>query len=182
MATPFVGTIIIFGGNFAPLGWAFCNGQTVAISQYAALFNLIGTMYGGNGTTTFNLPDLRSRVPIHQGQGTGLSNYVIGSMAGSESITLTTAQAPQHTHLVSTVSGTPGNQPSPSNTYFMADEGGTSAEGPANAYVAGGSGTQQAMASASIGSAGGSQPHNNIQPVLAVNYVIALQGIYPTQS
>ena len=172
----------MFGGNFAPLNWAFCQGQSLAISQYDALFNLIGTTYGGNGQTTFNLPNLQSRVPIHQGTGAGLSTYVIGQAAGSESITLSATQTPQHNHFVNAVTGTPGNQVSPASTYYMADEGGTSSEGPANAYVAGGTGTQQSMAPTSISVSGSSLPHNNIQPVLAVNYVIALFGIYPSQS
>src|SRR6266478_4251251 len=105
MSSPFIGEIRMFAGNFAPVGWAFCNGALMAIAENDALFNLIGTTYGGDGQTTFALPDLQSRVPIHMGQGSGLSNYVIGEKAGVESVTLTTNQIPIHTHSLLCVSG-----------------------------------------------------------------------------
>src|SRR5215471_18552396 len=121
-SAPFIGEIRMFGGSFAPLGWTMCNGQTLSIAQNDALFTLIGTTYGGDGITTFNLPDLRSRVPIHQGQALGLSPYVIGQVGGTESVTLTTAQMPQHNHAV--MAAAIGNTDNPVNGFPASDPGG----------------------------------------------------------
>ena len=166
MSQPYIGEIRMVGFNFAPVGWAFCNGQTLAISEYEALFNLIGTTYGGNGTTTFNLPDLQGRIPFDQG-----SSMVIGQTAGSESVTLITSQIPAHNHTLA-ASSLPGAQPSPSGGLWAAsslDEFSTEA-------------ATHTMAASTILPTGGSQPHDNIPPFLVVNFVIALYGIYPSQN
>jgi len=158
--------------NFAPRGWAFCQGQLLAISQNTALFALLGTTYGGNGITTFGLPDLRGRVPVHVGQGPGLSPYDLGQVGGTETVTLTSGQLAPHTHPANCLNAN-GNQPSPNNNIWSSDLG------QANQY-----GTTKAagtMAANIIGPSGGgnNQPHNNIQPYQTLNYVIALQGIFP---
>jgi microcystin-dependent protein len=170
MASAFIGEIRMFGGNFAPAGWAFCQGQLLAIQQYSALFALLGTTYGGNGTTTFALPNLQGRVPIHQGQGPGLSNYVIGQMSGTESVALLTTQLPQHSHLAAGNSN-PGTSADPTNNYWAAsaDLRPFSDQTP--------NGTMQ-----NSGSAGSSQPHENMPPFLAVNFIIALLGIFPSRN
>lgn len=167
MAEPFIGQLLCVGFNFAPSGWALCNGQLISISQNTALFSLLGTQFGGNGQTTFGLPDLRGRIPLGQGQGPGLSNYDIGQMGGSESVTLTTAQLPAHNHSVSANSGD-ANNGSPANTF---PSGG-------GAYN---TATNKAMNPAMTGQAGGSQPHGNLQPYLALNWIIALEGIFPSR-
>jgi microcystin-dependent protein len=168
---PFLGEIRIFSGNFAPRGWALCDGQLLSIQQYAALFSLLGTYYGGNGTSTFGLPDLRGRVTIHQGQGQGLSPYVVGQMAGGESVTLLQGQMPQHNHVVSANTG--GNLATPANNY-PGNEG-----TPIKIYSAAGGTT---MNPAVVGLTGGNQPHANIQPYLCVTFMIALVGIYPSRN
>ena len=171
-AQPFTGQIMVFAGNFAPQGWAQCNGQLMPISQYDALFSLIGTTYGGDGQTTFALPDLRSRVPIHQGQGPGLSNYTLGENGGGETVTLLTSQLPVHTHPAL------GN----SNAGTSTDPaGGVWASGPTSTYIAGAS-ANASMSQTSISGNGGSQPHDNMLPFLTLNFCIALEGIYPSQS
>jgi microcystin-dependent protein len=185
MAQPFVGQIIMFGGNFAPSGWMTCSGQTLPIDQYETLFALIGTTYGGDGQQTFQLPDLQGRVPIHQGQGAGLSNYVIGQKAGGENVTLTTQQIPVHNHMVATVSGTPGNQNTPGSSVVLADE--QSGIGNPNnpfAYAPFNSGSpaQVQLPNSAVGQSGGSQPHENRQPVLTIFFCIALFGVFPTQN
>lgn len=173
MDTPFLGMIAMFGFNFAPRGWAFCNGQILPIAQNTALFSLLGTTYGGNGQTTFALPDLRGRVPVGQFQGPGLSDYSLGQVAGSETVTLISTQIPAHTHTLNGIteagtSATPtGNLPA--NTGALDKEYGTP-------------GTLTAMGAQAIGNTGGSQPHSNIQPYLAINYCIALQGIFPSRN
>ena len=168
---PYIGQITLFGGTFAPLGWAFCDGQLLPISQYDALFSLIGTIYGGDGQTNFALPDLRSRVPIHQGQGAGLSNRVIGQTGGQEQVTLTIGQIPSHTHqpAASAVGGT-ANQPG--GNVWAATTGARQFAAVANA----------SMNAAAIGSAGQNQAHENRPPYQAVNYIIAVEGIYPSRS
>ncbi len=169
MAEPFLGEIKMFGGNFAPVGYAQCNGQLLPISQNQALFSILGTTYGGDGRTTYALPDLRGRVPIHFGQGPGLSSYVEGELGGTESVTLQASQMPSHSHSVNSNSGD-ASAPSPQGT-VPAGQG---------AYAAAANGTL--MNSGMIAATGGSQPHTNIQPFLAVNFIIALQGIYPTRN
>jgi len=177
MAEPFLGQIILFGGNFAPQGWALCQGQLLSIPEYTALFSILGTTYGGNGTTNFALPDLRGRVPIAFGQGAGLQNYNLGEMIGSETVALTTNQIPSHSHSVN-ANKAHGNAASPADAYLAETVVGDGTEG--KTY----SSTLSAPAKLNSGSVqptGGSQPHNNIQPVLGLNYIIALQGIYPSR-
>lgn len=169
----FIASIILFGGNFAPRGWAFCQGQLLPIAQYSALFTILGTTYGGDGQTTFALPDLRGRVPIHPGQGPGLSNRSLGERGGSETITLNVSQMPAHNHTLNAVTET-GTVGAPAGASLAA----TGALDPE--YRIGGTGV--GMAASSIGVAGGSQPHTNMQPYLALNYIICLEGLYPSQS
>lgn len=161
----------MFGGNFAILGHAFCNGQLLAISQNNALFALIGTTYGGDGQTTFALPDLRSRIPNHQGTLAGGGTYVIGQNGGTETVTLTSNQMPIHTHTAMGNAGD-GGQASPTNNFW-----GLSASNvySTNAPAAG-------MNAAAIGITGGSQPHDNMLPFLCINFIIALEGIFPSQN
>jgi len=180
MSQPYVGQILMFGGNFAPAGWQFCNGQLLPISEFEVLFQLIGTTYGGDGQSTFAVPDLRGRVPIHMGQGGGLSNYVIGQASGTESVTLNTNQIPQHNHMA-VVATTPGNQSVPVSNGILATENSTAQGGNAFTYLAPG-GTQVAMAPSSISQVGGNQPHENVQPVLAVTYIISPFGVFPSQN
>jgi microcystin-dependent protein len=181
MAQPFVGSVMMFAGSFAPAGWATCSGQLLPIDQYETLFNLIGTTYGGDGQTNFALPDLQGRVPIHQGQGSGLSNYVIGQMAGTESVTLTTQQIPLHNHVVATLSAA-GNSNVPAGNAVLADEASNASGGNAFVYSPfnAGSPNQVQMANTVIAGSGGSQPHENRQPVLTIQYCISLFGIYPS--
>jgi microcystin-dependent protein len=174
MGQPYIGEIRMFGGNFAPAGWAFCDGQLMPISENDALFNLIGTTYGGDGQETFALPNLQSRVPLHSGNsaGQGLQQYTIGEMAGVESVTLTTQQIPVHNHAFqASMNGAVDPNPQdqviaspPTLTMFIVDTPVT----PLN--------------QASIQPAGGSQPHENLQPLLVVSFIISLFGIYPTQT
>ncbi len=169
---PFIGQIQLFGFNFAPRGWAFCEGQLLAISQYSALFSLLGTTYGGDGRTTFGLPDLRGRVPISPGTGAGLSNYSWGQRGGQERVTLNINEIPSHTHtlMASNAAGTASN---PSNM-LLADTGALDKE-----Y---GTGTLTAMNNQAISQSGGNQSHSIQQPYLAVYYCIALVGIFPSRS
>jgi microcystin-dependent protein len=169
---PFIGQIIMFAGNFAPQGWAFCDGQLLSIAQNTALFSILGTTYGGNGQTTFGLPDLRGRVPIHPGQGPGLSSYALGQQAGTETVTLTVQQIPQHTHAFTPGCSTdPPNSNSPSNAVPAPPEGIQAYNTEANA----------SMRPGNSSSVGGSQPHDNLQPYNCVNFIIALQGIFPSR-
>lgn len=173
MAEPFLGEIRMVGFNFAPVGWAMCNGQLLSIAQNTALFSLLGTTYGGNGTTTFALPNLQSRVPVHQGEGAGLSPYFIGQFGGVETVTLLTNQMPEHSHLVN-ASANKGNKASPIGNYPASDAAGITAE-----YN--GSPTGE-MNAGMIAIAGGNQPHTNVQPYLTLNFIIALQGIFPSRN
>ena len=172
MGQPFVGEIRMFGGNFAPAGWQFCHGQLLPISENDTLFNLIGTTYGGDGQSTFALPNLQSRIPVHQGTGAGLSNYVLAQSGGVESVTLTNPQIPAHTHQWQAVS-------SPSAVNQSPVPGNALAASTVKYYKAGG-GTA-AMAAATVQPAGGSQPHGNMMPYAVVNYIISLFGIFPSQ-
>ncbi len=165
MTEPFIGEIQIFGFQFAPRGWALCNGQLLPINQNQALFSLLGTMYGGNGTTTFALPDLRGRVPLHVGAG-----LVQGEQGGEESHTLSTSEMPAHTHLPIASSAT-ASSPSPANATWT-NMGTASYAGSPNTQLAGNA----------IAATGGSQPHENRSPFLTVNFCIALQGIYPSRN
>jgi microcystin-dependent protein len=169
MSQPYIGEIRLVGFNFAPNGWAFCNGQLLTITDNAALFALIGTTYGGDGQNTFALPNLQSRVIIHQ-QG---NNYVIGGNAGVELVTLTTSQLPIHNHAAE-CSSSAGSQSSPVGHLWAADAAGLTAE-----YSNSQNGQ---MNPGAIGQSGGSQPHENRMPFLAMNYIIALFGIFPSQN
>lgn len=181
MSQPFIGQILTFAGTFAPVNYALCNGQLVQISQNSALYNLIGTTYGGDGINTFGLPNLQSRVPVHMGQGVGLSNYVIGQPGGSENVTLSTSQLPSHNHFVNVVTGQGGNSATPASNVYLADEFQNGAVA-ANVYLPFANANQTALANNSIGQQGSSLPHDNIQPYVAITYCIALYGIYPSQS
>lgn len=170
MGTPYIGEIRMFGGNFAPAGWALCNGQLVAISENEALFNLIGTTYGGDGQSTFALPDLRGRIPLHQGTGPGGDVHVMGQSAGSETETLTLNQLPNHGHPMVGATAD-GNQTSPQNHV------------PANSvtiapYI--NDPPDGNMSTQAIHTAGGGQPHENMQPFLTVSFIISLFGVFPS--
>lgn len=171
-ASPFLGEIMPFAGNFAPTGWLACQGQLLSIAQYDALFSLIGTTYGGNGTTNFALPDLRGRVPIHSGQGPGLPNYVVGQTAGAESATVSVAQLPAHSHAAATAGA--GNAPVPTGGVPAPSRAADPSYGP----PAGGA-TMPAGAVSASGAAS-PQSHENTQPFLAINFCIAVSGIYPS--
>lgn len=173
MSEPFIGQIMAVGFNFAPRGWAMCNGQLLPISQNDALFALIGTTYGGDGQTTFALPDLRSRIAIHQGQGPGLTNRPIGQASGTETVTLVTNQMPSHTHPVS-ATAVNADQPSPANHIWATE--------PTTSTLFYGAGpVDSTMNPQAVNPAGGNQPHDNLMPYLTMTYVISLFGIFPSQ-
>ena len=173
MSDPFIGEIRMFGGNYAPNGWMSAIGSILQISDYDALFSLIGTTYGGDGQTTFAIPDLRGRQPIHQGQGSGLTNRAMGQAGGSESVTLLTAQLPTHNH-TPLANSSAGNADTPADTYW-------SGSATAPQYVPGDQANTN-MNTAAIGASGQNNPHDNMQPFLAVSFIISLFGIYPTQN
>jgi microcystin-dependent protein len=170
VSEPFIGEIRMFGGNFAPAGWAFCDGSLLPISENDALFNLIGTTYGGDGQSTFALPDLRGRIPIHMGQGSGLSNRILGQQGGVETVTLTTGQIPSHTHALNASSSAATNAATPAD--IMANPGTTFLYAAAPSI---------GMHASAVGTAGGSQPHTNLAPYLCVSFIISLFGIFPSQ-
>jgi len=175
MSEPFIGQINMFAGNFAPRGWAMCDGQLLPINQNTALFSILGTTYGGNGVTTFALPDLRGRVPMHPGQGPGLSPRFLGEVGGTEVESLTIAQMPAHDHPaipnnrpadeVNPVANVPGRSPDGTKIYRRSPD------------AAGG-----AMDPSFIGPTGGGQPHGNVQPFQSVTFIIALEGIFPSRN
>lgn len=166
MAQPYVGEIRMFGGNFAPAGWMFCEGQLLPIAENETLFQLIGTTYGGDGQTTFGLPDLRGRVPIHQGSG-----VILAEMGGAEEVTLTVNQIPSHSHLPLANSGT-GSSSDPTNNFWAAQ--------PALLQYSGAGSANINLAANTLGPTGGSQPHTNFQPYLCVDFIISLFGIFPS--
>lgn len=181
MATPFIGEIIGFGGNFAPVNYALCQGQLLSISQNTALFSILGTTYGGNGQTTFSLPDLRGRAPIGQGQGPGLSNISLGQTGGTESATLTTPNMPVHTHTLSAVQTKGTTQAPASGSLLARSTDSSTVNSLPEIYVpAGTAGTQVPLGG--VGAAGGSQPFSIRDPFLAINWLIALQGIFPSRN
>lgn len=171
MAEPFIAEIRIFAGNFAPRNWAFCDGQLLPIAQNTALFSLVGTTYGGDGRTSLGLPNLQGRAPMHPGNGPGLSPRRLGESGGNPTHSLTVAQMPSHNHSVK-------------GTYTAASTSSGSgrllAATSENAY--GVRGSEATLATASVGSAGDGQPHNNRQPLLVLNFIIALLGLYPSRS
>jgi microcystin-dependent protein len=175
MTDPFVGEIRIFAGNFAPSGWALCNGQLLPIAQNTALFSLLGTMYGGNGQTTFALPNLQGAAPLMAGQGSGLSNRSQGQTGGSAAVTLGTTALPGHTHTVSGTS-TPGSVPDPAG-----DVWGVAAVARGTVMYAASPGGGAQMSTQAFSIAGSSVPHNNMPPYLVLTFIIALQGIYPAR-
>ncbi len=177
----FLGEIRVFSGNFAPRNWAFCAGQQLSIAANTALFSLIGTTYGGNGVTTFGLPDLRGRIPVGQGQGLGLSNYVIGQYAGTETVTLNATQIPQHNHFA-VASQTNANAQTPSATVILATATGTNQEFYTHTVAGKPAPTPVQFSPQAIGFAGQTQPHSNLMPTLALNYIIALAGVYPSRN
>ncbi|HET9284384.1 MAG TPA: tail fiber protein [Candidatus Angelobacter sp.] len=166
MSGPFVGEIRMFAGNFAPAGWAFCNGALIPIDQNPTLFQLIGTTYGGDGQNTFALPDLQSRIPVHVGPG-----FAQAQSGGAETVTLTTSQIPAHSH-VPLCTDNAGTQSGPGNGLWALTTGTTYVTGPASL----------AMSPAALNPAGGSQPHDNMVPFLVVNFIISLFGIFPSQT
>jgi microcystin-dependent protein len=172
LASPYVGEIRMFGGNFAPRDWAFCNGQLLPIDQNTALFQLIGTTYGGDGQTTFALPDLRGRLPLHQGTSPNGQSYIIGQTGGVESVTLTTSQIPAHNHAFTGTTNPGGTTNPPTN--IVAQNSGNNIYIEDQAFVA--------LAPQSLLPDGGSQPHENLQPFLCVAFIISLAGIFPTPS
>ncbi|MBL0141435.1 MAG: phage tail protein [Betaproteobacteria bacterium] len=169
MSTPFISEIKIFAFGFAPKGWATCSGQTLAIAQNQALFSLLGTTYGGNGQTTFQLPNLQGRGPVHFGFGAGLSAKTLGERSGEEAHTLIISEMPQHVHAVGVVNR-PGTQVSPASNHLASHRGGYAASGNA------------VFSPAANANTGGSQPHNNMPPYLVLNFCIAMQGIFPSQN
>jgi microcystin-dependent protein len=174
MADPFVAEIRIFPFNFAPRGWAFCNGQLLPLSQNTALFSLLGTIYGGNGQTNFALPNLQGNAPMFYGQGPGLSLRNIGETSGSQTVTLQTSQIPAHNHneVVRPTALASGQQNTPVGNF-----GGRSNSRPYNA-----TGPNGAMGATAVGQTGGGGPHNNMMPYLTLNFCIALQGVYPPRT
>jgi microcystin-dependent protein len=168
VAEPFLGEIKMFGGNFAIRGWAFCDGALLSIAQNDALFALLGTTFGGDGVTTFALPDFRGRVPIHTGAG-----FLPGQRSGSETVSLTTQQIPSHTHLIAAANA--ATTSNPANAVVGGTTAGNELFTPSNTAPAN-------LAANEMGSAGGNQPHNNMQPFLVVSFLIALEGIFPSQN
>ncbi len=173
MSEPFLAEIRIFAGNFAPRGWALCDGQLLPINNYQALYSLLGTTYGGDGRTTFALPDLRGRLVVHAGDGAGLTPRKLGAKGGAETVTLTAAELPAHSHTVQCVSAV-GNKTLPAG-HLPAAEAVAKDLWSSNAA----NGTMKASM---IKNTGGSNSHNNVQPYLAVNYIIALQGLFPSRN
>lgn len=184
---PFIAQIVMFGGNFAPRGWAFCDGQLLSIAQNTALFSILGTTYGGDGRTTFALPDLRGRAPIHAGTGPGLSTRQLGSRSGQETHTLNITEMPSHNHLASSASKFYGQSAagdddaiSPGVTLASGSNSGSeifSSSAPNTEMN-----TNSVTTTTTTLNQGGNQAHNNMQPYLTINYIIALQGIFPTRN
>ncbi len=180
----FVGQLMLFGGNFAPVGWLQCNGQLLPISEYDVLYTILGTTYGGDGVTTFGLPDLRGRVPVHAGNGSGLPPVALGQMSGSESVTMTQSNMPSHAHPAA-VSVTPGcnstddeADPSPVGNYLIQRPAGNTYVNTQNGQT--GPGTLGVI-TATVSATGNSTPISLSQPTLTINYCIATQGIFPSQ-
>lgn len=169
MSDPFVAEVRIVGFNFAPRGWAFCDGQLLPLSQNTALFSLLGTMYGGNGKSNFALPDFQGRAPIHHGQGPGLSEYFIGESGGTETVTLLESEIPSHRHAYQ-ASDNVGERNNPAGNLYSIPDSGRIYAAPNNLVP---------MSANSLAPAGGDQPHNNMPPYLVLNFIIAMQGVFP---
>jgi microcystin-dependent protein len=188
MAEPFLGQIMMFGGNFAPLNWAMCNGQTMSISQYTALFSILGTTYGGNGVQTFQLPNLQGRVPVGMGSGAGLPTYVQGQVGGAATVTLLATNLPVHAHTFApAISSAPADQNDPTGAIpAMSNYGGNPSARPPVPGTPTPSYTKTASTGVGLtqqtGAAGSSQPVNIEPPYIAMNYIIALAGIYPSRN
>lgn len=173
MSEPFIAEIRIFAGNFAPRSWAFCNGQLLPISQNTALFSLIGTTYGGDGRSTTALPNMEGRAPMHPGRGPGLTSRRLGQRGGTEMVSVNESQIPSHTHFVG-ASSERGDLFSPQNNHMARSSGGTVYKSAAT--------NMEPLNDRTLDTSGGSQPHNNMQPFLTMNFIIALQGLYPSRS
>ena len=178
MANPFVAEIRIFPFNFPPIGWAFCNGQLLSISQNTAVFSLLGTTYGGDGKSNFALPNLQGSAAMEPGQGPGLSLHDLGETGGSNTVTLLTTEMPSHAHAINCIDGArvAGQIGQPGNAILVKTGG-----SPANAYASGAT-QNQTMAATMVAPVGGNQPHNNLMPYLTLNFCIALQGVFPPRS
>ena len=174
MAQPYVGEIRMFAGNFNPVGWEFCNGQLLPISENEVLYQIIGTMYGGDGQENFALPNLQSRIPMHFGNGPDGVNYPISQMAGVESVTLTTQQIPVHNHVM-VATANPGQQTNPANNVLAS-------QSPVLVYKPTAVAPTLPMNAQSLTPAGGSQPHDNMHPYLCINFIISLFGLFPNQT
>ena len=176
MSEPFIAEIRIFAGNFAPRNWAFCDGQLLPVSQNTALFSLIGTTYGGDGRTTTALPDLQGKAPMHPGHGPGLTSRKLGEKLGAETVTLTEAQIPSHSHTAraNSSAGNPGAGPNQNNSLGRSRGG--------DIYQSDTAANLIDMATEAVSTTGGTQAHENMQPFLTMNYIIALEGLYPSRS
>jgi microcystin-dependent protein len=172
---PYIGEVRAFGFNYAPVGWAFCDGQLLSISQYTALFSILGTTYGGDGVSNFALPNLQNGAPMHWGSGQGLTPRTLGEVLGTNSVTLTAAETPSHNHTIQTAQANAPAQESgtPSGTSWLGNSL------PGTAYSDSTAALDSSLAPNAIGVSGGSQPHQNMQPILALNFCIALEGIFP---
>jgi microcystin-dependent protein len=178
MSNPFVAEIRIFPFNFAPVGWAFCNGQILSLSQNTALFSLLGTTFGGDGRSNFALPNLQGNAPMHPGQGPGLSLHDLGETGGSTTVTLLSSEIPIHAHSINCIDGSRvGGQSGQPGNAILTKTGGI----PASAYTSGAT-QNQTMAANMVATVGSSQPHNNMMPYLTLNFCIAMQGVFPPRS
>ena len=176
---PYIGEIRLFAGTFAPQGWSFCDGRSLSVQNYEALFSVLGTRWGGDGRTTFNLPDLRGRVVVGSGQGPGLASYAIGQRAGEESVRLYEHAMPAHTHALM-VSKNPAQSKVPTNAVFAKTACSTAPAGREGLAYAKSEGDDRPLAPETIAMVGSGEPHDNVMPGLAINYIIALQGFYPS--
>jgi microcystin-dependent protein len=175
MANPYLGEIRLFAGNFAPKGWATCDGQLIPISQNTALFSLLGTNFGGNGTSNFALPNFQDSAPMHYDQGSGLSPHYLGEAGGALSVALSTSQSPAHTHAAQAFTGRGANANAAGPQVALADSQGNQVYAPSGSAAAN-------FDPSALGAQGGGQPHNNVMPSLGITFIIALQGVYPPRS
>lgn len=175
MSNPFLAEIRIFTGNFAPKGWALCDGQLMPISQNTALFSLLGTTYGGDGKSNFALPNMQGNAPMQQGQGPGLTLRDLGETAGEQTVTLLQTEMPSHTHIAQAVAGS--NSIDPGNNVWANGQ-----KGFGNVYAPSAGGSNANMSAFGVSISGGSQPHNNMMPFLGLTFIIALQGVFPARS